>query len=653
MKKLIMLIAIFTNMLISTNIIKGVKANEDVTKPLVLLVGGQYDNYFNVDGYEIINNNVNTNKCGNYSITYKNNTTQEIFEKKVYVKDEQELLSDKCYAENYQTMFSSNNRINTTKVIQSGVYTYISFSEEISENVYNLRFLKLMNEEVILDKLIMENVNAEITDFILADEEIVFLINKTINSNQDVYIKTISYDGEDIYEDHLEGNNYDYGLKIQEERDVYFFIIETSSNSGSIYNEHYTTSYITLYTINKFNKIYLNIEYIVNEYDVKYVDMYASRFGLLVLYKYYNSDIKLTYHVLKIFDSIDGSFLDIRTLSANIGEEYSKLKEADNGEVYYIVTKYSNELGTNEYSLYKLNSQLNKTIINTYHYEKRPNLIFADYLVYDKNNFTMLFSLVDLTKEDPYGYLYQIYDNGNISLEIENYSSTMITNGFLDKDTLLFTNDKNIIINDIEYLILTMLNNDITTSSNTISIYPILYINGDKVELDINKSMLNYDINTHGLYNVIFYFTHNKMDVAICGTINVEAYSNIKYGEIYDKNLKLTFTGEGILNDQIIETGYIVTKPGTYILEIKGVNDLSYEFEFVIEEISYKGEILVDDEIELTANANKKLSSNKINLNNNIKESDVNNNDKNYNWTLLIPLSAGIIFIFSLFKKRG
>ena len=31
----------------------------------------------------------------------------------------------------------------------------------------------------------------------------------------------------------------------------------------------------------------------------------------------------------------------------------------------------------------------------------------------------------------------------------------------------------------------------------------------------------------------------------------------------------------------------------------------------------------------------------------------VNNNDKNYNWTLLIPLSAGIVFIFSLFKKRG
>ena len=350
---------------------------------------------------------------------------------------------------------------------------------------------------------------------------------------------------------------------------------------------------------------------------------------------------------------MDGSFWDTRTLSANIGEEYSQMKEADNGEVYYIVTIFNNELGTNEYFLYKLNSQLTKSLINKYHYEKSPNLILADYLVYDKNNFTMLFSLVDPEKEDPYGYLYQIYDNGKIALEIENYSSTMLTNGFLDTDTLLFISNKCVIINDIEYLIFTMLNNDVTTANNTLSVYPILYINGDKVELDINKSMLNYDTNTHGLYDVIFYFTHNKMDVAICGTINVEAYSNIKYGEIYDKNLKLSFTGEGILNNQIIETGYIVTKPGTYILEIIGVNDLSYEFEFIIEEISYQGEVLVDDELTLSSNINKKISTNDINLNNNIKESDVDNNKKNYNWTLLIPLSAGIILIFSLFKKRG
>ena len=63
----------------------------------------------------------------------------------------------------------------------------------------------------------------------------------------------------------------------------------------------------------------LDNKYIVNEYDVNYVDMYASRFGLLVLYKYYNSDKKLIYHELKIFDSVDGTFLDIRNLSTNIG----------------------------------------------------------------------------------------------------------------------------------------------------------------------------------------------------------------------------------------------------------------------------------------------------------------------------------------------
>ena len=654
MKKIIMFIVMFTNILITSNIIKGVKANSnDITKPLVLLVGGNYEDYFDVDGYEIINNNVNANKCGNYNITYKNSTTEETFEKKVYVKDEKELLSDKCYAENYQTIFNSNNRIITNKVVQAGIYTYISLSEEIKEDVYNLRFIKLKENEIIFNKIIMKNVNGEIADFILAEEEIVLLINKTNDYNQDVYIKTISYDGSDIFEEHIEGNNYDIGCKVQEERDVYFFVIETTSNIGDIYKENTLKSYITVYTMNKFDKDDICVDYYSNEYDVKYVDMYASRFGLLVLCKYYDSNNKLTYHDLVRFDSVDGSFWDTRTLSANIGEEYSQMKEADNGELFYVVTKYNNTLGTNEYSLYFLNMNLNKTLVNTYHYIKSPNLILSDFLVHDKDNFTMLYSIVDLSVNDPYGYLYQIYDRGNISLEIENYSSTMLCNGFLDKDTLLFVNENKVIINDIEYLIFTMLNNDITVSNSILSIYPLLYINGDKVELDIDKSKLNYDVNTHGTYDVTFYFTHNKMDVALYGFINVEPYINIKNNETYDKNLKLIFTGQGVLNDHIIETGYIITKPGTYIIEIIGVNDSTYEFEFNVEEITSNKEIFINNELKLNTTTSKKLSSSNLNLNNNIKESDIKNNKMNYNWTLLIPLSAGIILVSCLFKKRG
>ena len=136
MKKIIIFIVMLSNILITTNIIKGVKAkSEDISKPLVLLVGGEYDNYFNVDGYEIINNNVNTNKCGNYSITYMNTSTNKTYEKKVYVKSEEELLSDNCYAEKYQTIYSSNNRISTSKVEKAGDYTYIALKEEIREDM--------------------------------------------------------------------------------------------------------------------------------------------------------------------------------------------------------------------------------------------------------------------------------------------------------------------------------------------------------------------------------------------------------------------------------------------------------------------------------------------------------------------------------------
>ena len=653
MKKIIIFFIMLTNILITSSIIKGVKAsNNDVTKPLVLLVGGNYTDYFNYEGYEIINNNVNTNKCGNYNITYKNTITEETLEKKVYVKDEKELLSDKCYAEKYHTIYNSSNRLFVTKVLQAGDFTYISLSEEIDEDIYNLRFVKLKNDNIVFDKIIMEKVNGNIADFILGEEEIVLLINKSNDNNQDVYIKTLSYDGKILYEKHIEGNNYDRGCKVQEERDLYFFIIETLSNSGSIYNSSKTKSYITVYTINKIDKNDTSMQYITNDFDIKYVDAYASRFGFLVLFKYFDTNIRLTYHELARFDSSDGTFWDTRTLSANIGEEYSKIKEADNGELYYIVTKYSNTLGTNEYSLYSLNSKLMKSIINTYHYEKSPNLILSDFLVYDKNSFTMLYSLVDLTKNDPYGYLYQIYDQGKITLEIENYSSKMLCSGFFDKDTLLFKDDNKVIINDIEYLIFTMLNNDITVSNSNLSIYPMLYISGEKINLDLNKSKLNFDINTHGLYDVTFYFSHYKMDVALYGFITVDPYININNGETYDKNLRLTFTGQGMLNDLKIESGYVVSTPGSYMIQIIGVNDSIYEFEFNVEEITKNEEIFIEDKLKLNTTTNELLSSSNININNNIKESDVINK-KNYNWMLLIPFSTSIILVSSLFKKRG
>lgn len=652
MKKIIIFIVMLSNILITTNIIKGVKANsEDVSKPLVLLVGGEYDNYFNVDGYEIINNNVNTNKCGNYSITYMNTSTNKTYEKKVYVKSEEELLSDNCYAEKYQTIYSSNNRISTSEVEKAGDYTYIALKEEIREDIYNLRFIKQKNSITMFNKLVMVGVNGYISDFILADEEIVLLINKVENDNQDVYIKTISYDGNDIYEKHLEGNNFDKGIKVLEEREHYNFIIETSSNSGSIYNNLATTSYITVYTMVKNDKEDTYVDYYRNNYDISIVDAYQSRFGLLVVSKYYDTSIKLTYHILSVFD-VDGTYINTNSLSANLGEEYSKMKEADNGEIYYMVSKYNNELRTNEYSLYMLNQNLVKSHVNTYHYEKSPNAILSDFIVYDKENIVVLYSLVDLTKKEPYGYMYQILNKDKVELEIENYSSTMLCDGFLDNDTLLFTNSEDVIINDIEYLRFSMLNNDVTTSTNTLSIYPVLYINGEKIKLDTNKSIMNFDVNVHGSYNVVFYFSHNKMDVALYGFVNVEPYVNVKHNETYDNNLKLTFTGTGVLNDYKIESGYVITTPGTYLLEIIGVNDSSYEVFFTVEKISSNNEILNENEIKLNIKEEKILSTSNININNNIKENDLKNTN-NYTWTYIIPVCASIILIFSILKKRG
>lgn len=53
--------------------------------------------------------------------------------------------------------------------------------------------------------------------------------------------------------------------------------------------------------------------------------------------------------------------------------------------------------------------------------------------------------------------------------------------------------------------------------------------------------------------------------------------------QTYDKELLLTFTGDGYLNNQYIQSPYEVIEPGDYVLKIKGVNDYLETYYFQIE----------------------------------------------------------------------
>ena len=83
MKKISLIITFFLFCLLNISLIKA--NEEDVTKPIMLLKGYEYNDVLNYDNYTIVKTNVDYQNTGEYEIEYIHNETKETFVKKVYI----------------------------------------------------------------------------------------------------------------------------------------------------------------------------------------------------------------------------------------------------------------------------------------------------------------------------------------------------------------------------------------------------------------------------------------------------------------------------------------------------------------------------------------------------------------------------------------
>ena len=83
MKKFNLIIMFFLFFLLNINLIKA--NEEDITKPIMLLKGYEYNDILNYENYTIVKSTVNYQKTGEYEIEYIHNKTKETYIKKVYI----------------------------------------------------------------------------------------------------------------------------------------------------------------------------------------------------------------------------------------------------------------------------------------------------------------------------------------------------------------------------------------------------------------------------------------------------------------------------------------------------------------------------------------------------------------------------------------
>ena len=318
-----------------------------------------------------------------------------------------------------------------------------------------------------------------------------------------------------------------------------------------------------------------------------------------------------------------------------------------------MMTSYDYKIKGNKYNLYLVNSYLNAKLMNSYYYEKNPNAVLCDFIVNDHNNIEVLYSLTDTTKDDIYGYMYHIIENNEVVLEIENFDSTMMCDGFVNRGEILFYNSKSIIRNKINYVAFTNLNNNPILDDEELNMYPILYVDGRQIYLDKKKSYIEYDLNVFGKYDVKYYYTTDNVDIIIGGNIEVKPKINIVNDGIYDVNLKLEFNGKGVLNNYQIENGYMILKPGSYTLEVIGKDEESYKLNFEVQETSSNQTIVKDENISLNTSTAYLDNVNELVINNNISQSDISNVPNKLNWIYILPICSLVVLMFSIVKKRG
>lgn len=604
MKKISLIITFFLFCLLNISLIKA--NEEDVTKPIMLLKGYEYNDVLNYDNYTIVKTNVDYQNTGEYEIEYIHNETKETFVKKVYIVEN-----------NYAYTKLRTKKLNEeTKIIKqlddgSMIYATRIHYNYNEDNIVDYYVYKEKDNQIIWKSLLFIDVIGKIVD-IYDDGEFTFVLSNIYSekTSDDVYLHILNKYGEVILTKTYQGSSSDNITGMYIDSNNIYIYGNTLSNDLDFKHQSYSEDSYVL----KINKDNLLIEqkYIFNEkYLDNILDCVSYQDNLYVLQQYVRTDImRVTYRILKInpLGEILNSYIfyhDIYFKPIKIGIFNNDL---------YILT---NNLNITE--LYKLNidSFKNETVETIESYKGID--FYIDYLT---------LTVIYQNEEES---LIKIYNSEtkNIFQKTVDIKAKKLIN----KNTLLDVNN-NIII--VDYVTIDIINNQFSVKYNNKKMY--------------NQSDIYIDENLYGTYLNLYYYSTPIIDFFGYLDTNIPLITSVQNNQIYDNNLNINFNGIGYLNNKPINSNYLITTPGEYELKIIGYN-LENTINFEVLNISTQKE-KYNENIKIKDDKINNIIDSQIEKEYMFEENEKQNNDKYY-WCLILPLISISILIFVLIQKRG
>ncbi len=659
MKKIIILLFTFIQVLLISSKNFSVKANDnksEVEKNLICNVGTAQDDLLEFSGFTIKSSNVNFYKCGNYQVIYINDFTKEEVVKNVIVKMNDDLINGSNFEKTSNLYFDEKKNIDFKKILKDDNNYIISYNEKVKdEELFNIKLMKINDKEVLFDICLFEKTRGRISDFIIDNNKIILFIEKENElTKQDVYLYVYDLDGNLITSRMYYGSNIDFAKKIVVDEKYYYLIGDTYSDDDD-YRFQHTKKSGYCFIINKNDFSDVGIYDATFRYDLDVIDAEVKGDYLYIITGYYNSDKRIKHINAYIYRNSKLQQVNIVDVALSLTESVVKLAKDVDNNIYLITSDYN--YSTKQYlnHIYLLNQTCGRELLFDSYYQNKANANLIDVKISKTGEVILLYSLYDSSQSNQYGYLYRVYQNNELLFEVESFSFNEAVEGLIDNSPLELYKSSNstLSVDEMFYINFSYTKNQIISSPTDKIAYPNLFTGGEKIELDLSKSIIPKDVSTYGNYLVRYYFNSDNIEFSFCDSIYFLPYTNIKDGGIYDINTIITFNGNATLNNYKIDNGYMITKPGDYTLLVTGVNDEDYEIRFTIEKLSSSEEKLPSDLMIVTSNQeNIKVPIQEIGIINQINSEFIVPKVKSNIWYILIPITLTILFGI-IIKKRG
>jgi len=622
------------------------------------------DEYLLLEDTEVIDGTVDWNKRGEYTVSYRDLNTENIFNRKITIIDSDELTAGYCLSSTvydykvkncyfYDALFKSKDEFFVYGAIKRD---YFPYNPIYTEDFFYVAYYQ--KGCLIWENIMYPDRYGCFTDACLVPEGVALIGDyDAYDGSRNIVICVYNYNGDIVYRREIRGEGNDFGHRIFYDEGILRFVGVTNSQEDD-YSFRSGSDYDILCGNYQMSAHKLQMAAFGNNGTDIFYDAVIKNHELCISMEFVGSGFFKNNDINKFGGLlIVDKELNVRCYAASA----TNLKKAR----MYVYNDYLvfAVFSSNQSCLYfyYYNSNLQQT--NLRQYSLPPSTSILDFkMLYNKN---IVF-----------------YATGNIEGRqciflsvLDDYYREIIGKVFYYEEGKYIFN-----VYQTEHGEIYMI--DMNDDKTLLSLRRYIEIRMDKYESDYKKLIIyghNIYVNGQSLFDqsiventvegISFPYGHyintvsNRSDsfsVYLPFKLYYPPQFNVKNHETYDIDYYLFFNGDGYLNNEPINIGYRIAEPGNYILEIIGNNGEKSAMVFSVDYLSETENDMSLAPVPLHLNAffrtgksNPALSP-VINLIEQPEEKKQNLSEVYIAFTVgLMGLLTGLIFPFDRWRKKN